>query len=274
MKKAFISFACVLASLIIVLNIFSEQIGNLVAESLYKDKISVYSPSDKTEAVKLRKNDYLYFGKFGGENILWKVIAVNDNGEPLLLSEKAICFMPFNSGIKAVAGSSSWETSSIRSWLNSDSEEEFIFECNPENRIKNNQLRFDGGFLSPDNFSAAEAEAIRDGKDRIILPSRAMLSGIKPDQRKKAPTSAAVINDGSSYIQFRTACWYWASDPINTNTSSVSSVTPSGYISKCISNDGLMGVCPAVYLKSCSISSCGGDGSIGTPYIFTAEVTG
>ena len=223
------------------------------------------------QTVTLKKNDYIYFGKYNGENILWKVLSVDENGNALLLSERAICFMPFNAGKTVTDGSSDWKNSTIRQWLNSSETKTFEFACNPANKIKNDLITVNGGFLCSQNFTSAELEAIKDGEDKVFLPTTAMLSGLSLKLRQKSPTVAAVINDTSSYLHFRKYCWYWTQNSISTNTSSVTAVTTSGGYYKSLANDGLMGVCPALYLDGSEISVCGGNGTVKTPYIFASE---
>lgn len=272
MKKAIIAALSVFVSLTVICAVFSENVSALLANIMLKEKVSVYSTSDKAETAVLKKNDYIYFGKFNGENILWKVISVDENGNPLLFSERAICFMPFNAGKTVTAGSSDWKSSTVRQWLNSEDAKTFEFDCNPENKIKNDKITVSGGFLCPDNFTGTELSALKsDGTDRAFLPTTAMLSGIPLNIRQKSPTVAAVINDPSPHLHIRSKCWYWTQSPVSTNTSSVTAVTTSGGYYKSLANDGLMGVCPAVYLSKADITVIGGNGTVKTPYIFSSE---
>lgn len=272
MKKAITAIAAVVLALLIACTVFSDSIGKITAKLIYKENISAYVLSDETKSVKLKKNDYIFFGRFNGENILWKVISVDKSGRALLMSERALCFMPFDAGHKPEADSSNWETSTIRQWLNSTEKKEFVFECSTENKIKNDELIFSGGFLSPDNFTAEEISLLRKDGDKVLLPDTAMLADMSLKDRQRSPTAKAVINDRSTYIQFRKFCWYWTRTPISTNTSSVTAVTTSGGYYKSLANDGLMGVCPVVYINSSQSYVRGGNGTIATPYILTAEV--
>lgn len=272
MKKAIISAMSVFLALMVICAVFIESISAFIAGLMFKEKVSVYNPSDKTENVVLKKNDYIYLGKFNGENILWKVISVDENGNPLLLSERAVCFMPFNAGKTVTAGSSDWKNSTIRNWLNSCEIKSFEFDCNPENKIKGNKIIVKGGFLCTDNFTASELSVLKSfNDDKVFLPTAKMISGIDLKSRSKSPTVSAVINDPSAYLHIRSKCWYWTQSPISTNTSSVTAVTTSGEFYKSLANDGLTGVCPAVYLNGVNISVCGGNGTVKTPYIFASE---
>lgn len=271
MKKVIAAAISVFIAVIIICTAFNETINSALANMLYKEKISVYSPTNKAYTVTLKKNDYIYFGKYNGKNILWKVISVDENGSPLLMSERAICFMPFNSNKTVTAGSSDWKNSSIRQWLNSSETKKFEFFCNPENKITNDSITVNGGFLCTDNFSAEELSALKEDNDKVFLPTTEMLSEMTPQARKKSPTADAVINTSSAFLQIRHNCWYWTQTPIATNTSSVTAVTSSGSYYKSLANDGLTGVCPAVYFDGAEISVCGGNGTVKLPYIFEAE---
>ncbi len=271
MKKIIVALCLSLFVIIVLFGAFSETIGALFAGIIYKSSESTYSDSDITEFVKLKKDDYMYFGRFNGESILWKVISVNEKGESLLFSEKVICFMPFDSDTELKAGSSDWSSSTIREWLNSEEKTSFTFRCTPDNKIKDDTLTFDGGFLCSENFTDKEISAIKNTADKVFLPTVKMLSDIPSAERRKSPTVKAVTNDNSRYFQLRKSCWYWTQNSINTNTSSVSAVTSSGSFYKSVSNDGLTGVCPATVLKTNGIIVCGGNGSSETPYVFKTE---
>ena len=125
MKKIIIAAISVFLLFTVICSVFSESIGAILANVIYKEKVSVYNPSDTTQTAVLKQNDYLYFGKYNGENILWKVLSIDENGNTLLLSERAICFMPFNTGKTVTAGSSDWKSSTIRQWLNSSETKTF-----------------------------------------------------------------------------------------------------------------------------------------------------
>ena len=69
MKKAITAIAAVVLALLIACTVFSDSIGKITAKLIYKENISAYVLSDETKGVKLKKNDYIFFGRFNGENI-------------------------------------------------------------------------------------------------------------------------------------------------------------------------------------------------------------
>lgn len=60
----------------------------------------------------LHTGDYVAFGKYNDQPILWKVIKIDD-GRPLLWSVYSLCFKSFDDN------SNLWDTSKLRQWLNS-----------------------------------------------------------------------------------------------------------------------------------------------------------
>ena len=146
--------------------------------------------------------------------------------------------------LKKGIGSSDYFTSPLRAWLNSRD-----------------------GFLSTDNFSAAELALISADKngDTVFLPSKDMLKNISAADRRKSPTERCVKNDTSRYFVLRRYCWYWTSSPVSTNQSSVTAVTTTGGFYKTLAADELCGVCPAIYLRADTLTLCG-SGAAENPY--------
>lgn len=266
MKKALLIAASVLISAIAVLNVFSRQIKSVSSEIIFGEKTAVITENHAPENINLKKGDYICLGTFGGERILWKVLNIGDDSRPFLFSEKVLCFLPFSSGTEITHGSSSWETSDIKEWLNSESTDVFVFECTAHNDIRSNSVKISGGFLCQSNFTDKEKSLI-DKNAGIFLPSTDDLSKLKSAERRRMPTAYAAENDNSRFVQLRKYCWYWTRTPISTNTSSVTAVTSSGGYYKTLANDALTGVCPCMYLTSYRISICAGDGSRENPFV-------
>ena len=77
--------------------------------------------------------DYLQMGTYYNSPILWRCVAIDDNG-PLMLSDKIICLKAFDAkpsvpsgahardpyGDRTQYGANNWSSSNIRSWLNSE----------------------------------------------------------------------------------------------------------------------------------------------------------
>lgn len=105
----------------------------------------------------------------------------------------------------------------------------------------------------------------------VSVLSKNELSKLPAGERKKQPTASAAINCKTRFLLLRKNCWYWTSTGISTNSLSVAAVTQSGAFYKSSATDELMGVCPALRLKSNSVSVVVGDGSKETPYVIGGE---
>ncbi len=77
---------------------------------------------------RLSNGDIIYFGTYNKKPIAWKIMKT-ESDKMLLITEKPIAQKPFHDEIKKVT----WETSSLRTWLN----EEFIksFSADQQNQI-------------------------------------------------------------------------------------------------------------------------------------------
>ena len=220
------------------------------------------------ERVELRGEDYVLFGRYLGEPILWQVIA-SDGGCPLLFSEYVLCLKAFAADEKPNEASSDWHSSALRQWLNC-AQTRVQWDGAPPGAANlyggHNGYADEPGFLSEGNFSGQEAALIKRNGDAVFLLTKKQLRKLPAARRRKALTKAARGQDDSPYWFIRPYCWYWTADPIATNAQSVCSVTTKGSFYKSLAADGLNGVCPALYLVSDTVDSAGGDGSRAAPY--------
>lgn len=87
----------------------------------------------------VKTGDYINFGKYDGENIIWRVVEEDEYGL-ILLSENILEIKAFDSN------SARWGTSSLRQWLNSEN-----------------------GFLSKQNFSEGERAVLFSHTYKTVL---------------------------------------------------------------------------------------------------------
>lgn len=135
---------------------------------------AVYADS----ASKLKIGDYIYFGRYNDEPILWRVINIDSKGSPMLFSERIITYKAFDAkgdltdgrGDKnrIEYGSNFWEKSNLREWLNS-SEKKVAFTSNkPEkDNVEYNEYDSEPGFLY--GFSKQERDSIMPVTHKNIL---------------------------------------------------------------------------------------------------------
>ena len=84
--------------------------------------VAVPHAEAKRILVKTSVGDVLYFGRYNGEDIAWKVLDVKD-GKALLITKDCIDRQPYND----VPGDITWENCSLRKWLNNDFMHSFPF---------------------------------------------------------------------------------------------------------------------------------------------------
>lgn len=239
MKKTVLKILSVVSVILCLVSVILSQHKADLYSALYPQNVTV-ERTDTTTQVKLKKGDCFAFGKIYGEDIIWAIVVDGEN--PLAWSEYAVCFRPFDEK------SSDWQISDLREWLNSEN-----------------------GFLSEENFTSTEMIKENKEADKMFLLSKNQLQSLSESQRAKAPTVSAVANDGSDRLVIRKNCWYWTSTPIDTNSLSVTAVTSVGGFYKTLSNDTVVGVCPAFYLCDNTVTVCAGDGTKEKPYVLVEK---
>lgn len=129
--------------------------------------------------INLEIGDYVCFGHYNNEPILWRVIHKDENGDPLLFSEYILCHKAFdvagkyNEGYLAKSnGSNYWPDTTIRQWLNSTNDRIFWENNSPiKENIYNEDNPYDKekGFLCIDNFTKDDVNAIKESTHKILL---------------------------------------------------------------------------------------------------------
>ncbi len=124
--------------------------------------------------------DYVQFGAYYDESILWRVINIDKDGDPLLFAENIISLKAFDAAsvgsyddyYRGEKGINQWRDSNIRQWLNSSensinwlqsspSAENLLYAANPYNKEK--------GFLAAGNFTELERASIKSVNSRTLL---------------------------------------------------------------------------------------------------------
>jgi hypothetical protein len=116
---------------------------------------------------KLELGDYIEFGSYESEPILWRVIQIDEQGDPLLWSDKILCLRPFDlpgalheTKKRQMRGSNFWVGSMLRQWLNS-AEQQVTWRMHDGGD--------EPGFLSVSNFSQAELKMLKPVTHRVLL---------------------------------------------------------------------------------------------------------
>lgn len=114
---------------IILLDKQYEEAEKLFNAGKYDEALNAYTTLGDYKDSKLRveqiynrlsEGDILYFGTYNGEPIAWKILKTEDT-KMLLITKEPIAEKPFHDEIKKVT----WETSSLRAWLNEEFLESF-----------------------------------------------------------------------------------------------------------------------------------------------------
>lgn len=127
-------------------------IGIITGIMLSRDKDDSEATGTSLRSVNVKTGDYISFGSFGfngntdAQKILWVVVNVDENGNAILLSDQILTICPYDTAESGnfdknaagdsydrnnidtntpeqmieFRGNSDWESSTIRTWLNSD----------------------------------------------------------------------------------------------------------------------------------------------------------
>lgn len=253
--------------LVIILIMFLSYISPFIA-SPFKEYL--LGPETVLETGKtdfsnttLKCGDYVSFGSYYNKPIIWKIVDIDLQGKALLISEAIICFKAFDvpkekdsfhyDDVKQY-GSNQWDTSTLKEWLNSTENILDFYDNEP-------------GFLCDNNFNAVQKSLI--SKDGVFIPDKTMLQEVYANHelKKKCTNVAALTNNSEFIITPLQYVWYWTSTPMNSNNVGVVTVTSSGTFYKTLAFDSTTGVCPALYLKTNTVETSCGNGSISVPYM-------
>lgn len=236
--------------------------------------------SENAHTAALKSGDFVIFGSYLNEPILWRVADIDKNNRPLLISEYVLCMKAYDAAGKSEAhkgsdyekcGSPVWETSTLNQWLNSNEDKVNWKYSEPSSENVNEGLRpynDEPGFLNKKNFTDRQYSLIYNGKYRVFLPDKnTILKKLPKTAYNKKCTKAFVASDNTPYTAgLGGYIWYWTPKPANSNrVSLVVKTSGSDAFYKGLPFDSSIGVCPALYLTSSDLT-VSGNGSIETPY--------
>lgn len=259
---------------VIIVLPFCRHFKNTATYSYVGNSYNIVASEE--EKVELKQGDYIFFGQYLGEPILWKVADVTKNGKTLLMSEYILCFKAFDScsgknrerDVRKY-GSSNWDICTLNQWLNSKNNiVEYRHSIPNAKNVMNgmNAYSKEAGFLNQRNFTSNLSGSIVGD---VFVPSEKMLKKYNDGKLpKKYCTKSAIKNNNSGFIlSTKKAMWYWMKDSVSSNNVSVAAVTSSGSKYKSLAYDSLTGVCPALYVKTNFVVSIAGNGEMNNPYI-------
>lgn len=181
------------------------------------------SPTQASTTINI--GDYVQMGKYYNEPILWRCVDIDENG-PLMLADRILTIKLFDAagdhkyldgtaqadtnGYRTIYGSNLWETSNIRSWLNSTATAgnvTWLDGCPPtDDKVWNgyNDYATEKGFLAEGNFSISEQNAIKSVTQKSLLNdvdvAKLKVGGI-PSHTYDSSISTVVQNYDTAYYQ-------------------------------------------------------------------------
>lgn len=223
--------------------------------------------------------DYVKLGTYNGQEILWRVVSVEDN-HLNLISDKILDFKQFDDTNNGV-----WKTSTLRQWLNSDAG--FLKEFTEEDKKvltpvtydtllnKKNSASATSG--TKDHLFSSNAKVVAKNydaaykqrlTDMVTLPSvtdiQTIANGIytygtEYQVASLASNLTAPFGDGNSG-------YYWLRDAMfAADTSLVRCMRSDNTVEYARANNGEIGVRPICFVKG-EIAIVGGNGSEAAPY--------
>lgn len=142
---------------------------------------------------KIEIGDCIQLGKYYGQPIVWRCVAIDENG-PLMLSDKILCLKAYDakgdsdyhyvpgtfSSIRKQYGSNCYADSNIRQWLNSTETQVSWTHDEPStpNVLGGNAYKSESGFLSSGNFSAEERSYMKNVTRKVYTNEAENTRGI------------------------------------------------------------------------------------------------
>lgn len=190
-------------------------------------------------------------GEYGGDSIVWKVLTQND-GNALIISEKLLTRMPFKDDV-----SGTWETCSLRKWLNEDfynqsftNDEKSSIITSKVTATQNPEYNTDQGNHTEDNVFLLSIDEVNkyftDDNQRVAHPTERLKEEINSiDWEMK-------VSDNES------EGWRWWLRTMGDSINRAAWVSPNGGIVFGGSHDianGNSGVRPAMWIKCKSVNN-------------------
>jgi hypothetical protein len=215
--------------------------------------------SDVTKTIKV--GDYVQFGKYYGDPILWKCVK-KEGRNPVLVSEYILCLKAFDAAESGIAGegndgvqkygSNKWHNSNIREWLNAIGKVSYTTQPPIKMAVLTNAYADEPGFLS--DFSSNERDFIKSVKhdgvsDKIYLLSDEEL--VLLGGKAKEATKKAIQNSSYRDLDFSIGVGFWTRTPTTSYPYNVHIVPGDlAYIGGSVTYGGTVGILPALNLKS------------------------
>lgn len=235
----------------------------------------------------VKTGDYISFGKYNGENIIWRVVEETDYGL-VLLSENVLEIKELDSD------SARWGTSSVRQWLNSENgflseqnfseDEQSVLFSHTYKTLLNDSLisasssgnsvhlynRFAENVLK--NYDNAYAETL---SDKVFLPSVKDIEKINSDiyvfginKVISKPSTKMWEKYKTNYKDIKKSggWYYWLRDSMFGNGERNRCVFPDGTVGYSPSSSSHIGIRPMCCIDKATFGIVSGKGDEDDPY--------
>lgn len=243
--------------------------------------------SEASTGSSLKVGDFVELGQYENEPVVWQVVNIDTDGNPLLFSRRILTIKAFDASgsqydedgyynFEKYYGSNRWETSTLRKWLNSD--DKLVNWSNNAPDIENvfngeKPYNTEAGFLHDSNFNAKEKAIIKETtyttdegsqlNDKVFILSTeeamsySVCSSCYPLQHLKHQAISKPYD-------------IWTRDAVKDTVHAVNTLKWDGNQSQNVANVSRTGVAPALKLDSEKIGSMKmmGNGISYKPYYF------
>lgn len=150
-----------------------------------EELIDIEETTQEETGIKIKTGDFVQFGTYYDAPVLWRVIDIDNDGDLMLFTHKLISRKPFDAPgdyhdeeRRKERGSNYWKDSNIRQWLNSKEKEIDWIQNEPSGEalqeasvgsLSSLSYSEESGFLSDDNFTEKEREAIKTREHKVLL---------------------------------------------------------------------------------------------------------
>ncbi len=235
----------------------------------------------------VKTGDYINFGKYDGENIIWRVVEEDEYGL-ILLSENILEIKAFDSN------SSRWGTSSLRQWLNSENGflsnqnfsegERAVLFSHTYKTVLNESLSSDSSsgetahlynrFVESalKNYDNAYAETL---SDKVFLPSVSDIENISSNIYEFGVNNVISSPSVKMWEKYKTnyenmkksgGWYYWLRDSMFGNGERNRCVFPDGFVGYRQSSSSDIGIRPMCCIDKESFGVASGKGTKDAPY--------
>lgn len=243
--------------------------------------------SEVSTGASLKVGDFVELGRYENESVVWQVVSIDADGNPLLFSRRILTIKAFDASGSEYAedgyynfemyyGSNRWETSTLRKWLNSDDKlVNWSINAPDADHVFNGEKPYntEAGFLHNSNFNTKEKAIIKettyttdDGaqlNDRVFLLSTeeamsySVCSSCYPLQHLKHQAISKPYD-------------IWTRDAVKDTVHAVKTLKWDGNQSRNVANVSRSGVAPALKLDFEKIGAMKmmGNGISYKPYYF------